>query len=74
MTPINSEFHTHHATPHQLFRELRSILGDDARFKVEMRHNIYNIETDQDLDLDALYNRCKRRRRRVPRISTSTGL
>lgn len=47
----SSEFHTHHATPQRLVRELRFLLGDGAQFKVEMRHNVYNIESDQDLDL-----------------------
>ena len=56
MTSVSSEFHTHHATPQQLFRELKILLGDDAQFKVEMRHNIYNIETSQDLDLVRIFS------------------
>ncbi|KAH8672211.1 hypothetical protein BGZ61DRAFT_459050 [Ilyonectria robusta] len=58
----SSEFHTHHATPQRLVRELRFLLGDGAQFKVEMRHNVYNIESDQDLDLEKLQQRCKQRR------------
>ncbi|KAH7161680.1 hypothetical protein EDB81DRAFT_785310 [Dactylonectria macrodidyma] len=67
---IRSEFHTNHATPQQLVRELRVLLGDGAQFKVEMRHNVYNIESSQYLDLDKLHERCKRRHK-VPRLPYS---
>ncbi|TVY74482.1 hypothetical protein Focb16_v004624 [Fusarium oxysporum f. sp. cubense] len=59
MASVRTEFHTHHAAPRRLLEELRDLLGPSAQFSVDMRHNIYEIETTEEFDVDTLYQRCK---------------
>ncbi|QPC73201.1 hypothetical protein HYE68_003953 [Fusarium pseudograminearum] len=56
---IRTEFHTHHASPTRLFKELEDLLGSSAQFKVDMRHNIYEIDTAEEFNVGTLYERCK---------------
>ncbi|KAH7150953.1 hypothetical protein DER46DRAFT_400526 [Fusarium sp. MPI-SDFR-AT-0072] len=58
---VRTEFHTHHASPRRLVQELRDLLGPGAEFTVDMRHNIYEIETAEEFSLTTLYERCKKR-------------
>ncbi|KAK3313298.1 hypothetical protein B0H66DRAFT_565802 [Apodospora peruviana] len=50
------ELHTRHATPQRLRQELAKLLGT-AQWRVEMRHNVYNIRSSADFDIkDLLWN------------------
>ncbi|SCO92073.1 uncharacterized protein FRV6_16201 [Fusarium oxysporum] len=51
MASVRTEFHTHHAAPRRLLEELRDLLGPSAQFSVDMRHNIYEIETTEEFDV-----------------------
>ncbi|CAF3526153.1 unnamed protein product [Fusarium graminearum] len=56
---IRTEFHTHHASPTRLLKELEDLLGSRAQFRVDMRHNIYEIDTAEEFNVGTLYERCK---------------
>ncbi|WXC63384.1 hypothetical protein SNK03_009206 [Fusarium graminearum] len=59
---VRTEFHTHHASPKRLLRELEDLLGPEAKFSVDMRHNIYEIDTAEEFNIGTLYERCKQRK------------
>jgi hypothetical protein len=67
---VRTEFHTHHASPQRLFKELEQLLGPDARFTIDMRHNVYEIETNEQFNIDALYERCKPGRSKIKYLPT----
>ncbi|CAF3451469.1 unnamed protein product, partial [Fusarium graminearum] len=48
---IRTEFHTHHASPTRLLKELEDLLGSRAQFRVDMRHNIYEIDTAEEFNV-----------------------
>jgi len=56
---VRGELHTKCVTPWRLSRELKELAGQDAQFKVEMRHNVYNIECSKPFDLDELRRNCQ---------------
>jgi len=56
---VKTELHTKCVTPRRLSRELKELVGQDAQFKVEMRHNVYNIECSKPFDLDVLLANCQ---------------
>ena len=39
--PVRTEFHTHHASPRRLFKELEVLLGPSARFTVDVSWSEY---------------------------------
>jgi len=53
------ELHTKCVTPRRLSRELKFMLGNDADYKVVVRHNVYNIESSTPFDLGKLLRNCK---------------
>jgi len=57
---VKGELHTKCVTARRLSKELRGLLGNGAQFKVEMRHNVYNIESTKPFDLEKLLMNCQR--------------
>jgi len=57
---VKRELHTKCVTAGRLSQELKERLGD-AQFKVEMRHNVFNIESSKDFDIGILLKNCQNR-------------
>ncbi|KAG6365567.1 hypothetical protein INS49_007178 [Diaporthe citri] len=61
---VRRQLPTKHASPRRLSEELKALLGHDADFNVEVHHNVYMIESNQDFDLQTLYLNCRHTTRR----------
>jgi len=63
---VKKEVHTKCATSRRLSKALKDLVGQEAHFKVEMRHNVYNIECSKPFDLDELLRNCKGLQQKKP--------
>lgn len=48
---VQNKLHTKYATPRRLSQELEILLGSSTQYKVEMRHNVYNIKSTKPFDV-----------------------
>ncbi|KAH8781138.1 hypothetical protein F5883DRAFT_168414 [Diaporthe sp. PMI_573] len=56
---VRRQLPTKLASPRRLSEELKALLGQNADFKVEVQHNVYMIESDQEFDLQTLCLNCR---------------
>ncbi|KAF8862501.1 hypothetical protein BDZ45DRAFT_739145 [Acephala macrosclerotiorum] len=61
------------SSPQRLSTELKDLLGP-GQYKVEMRHNVYNIRSSKDFDLNELMTRCKYLPRNGSTAANSAGI
>ncbi|KAI1639202.1 hypothetical protein F4809DRAFT_596998 [Biscogniauxia mediterranea] len=56
------ELHTKLANPRDVVAELKEMVGEGL-FKVEIRHDVYNIRSAKEFDIETLLKNCQRRQR-----------
>lgn len=61
------------SSPRRLSLELKDLLGA-GQYKVEMRHNVYNIRAAKDFDVTRLMSRCQYRPKSTPLGEISTNI
>ncbi|KAI5920483.1 hypothetical protein F4810DRAFT_682771 [Camillea tinctor] len=63
------ELHTKLANPRDLVAELKEMIGEGL-FKVEIRHDIYNIRTAKEFDIETLLKNCQKRQQNPNKTTT----